>query len=89
MMSPFTARTRIRPCPLPNVAVPRTNLRQAANRQLLGELVNSNAYNQQQARRVLIERGQAIRPELETWTKSQTSESALIEALTCPELALK
>src|SRR5205814_71390 len=61
--------------------VPRTNLRQAANRQLLGELVNSNAYNQQQARRVLIERGQAIRPELETWTKSQTSESALIEAL--------
>jgi putative heme-binding domain-containing protein len=53
----------------------------ASNRELFDELVSPNLYNQQQARRVLTERGKAIQPDLAKWAKSQTNEKALLEAL--------
>ncbi len=59
----------------------KPNLVSASNRELFNELVSPNLYNQQQARRVLTERGKAIQPELAKWAKSQTDEKALLEAL--------
>jgi putative heme-binding domain-containing protein len=59
----------------------RPHLVQATNRELLDQLLSPNAWNQQQARRVLTERGKAIERDLAAWTKTQNSETALLQAL--------
>jgi putative heme-binding domain-containing protein len=61
--------------------VKRPRLVQASNRELLDQLLSANAYNQQQARRVLTERGNAIEHDLAAWTKAQTTDKALLQAL--------
>src|SRR5207244_1009021 len=61
--------------------VERPNLVHASNQELFAQLLSPNAYNQQQARRVLTERAKAIRADLSKWTKAQTSEKALLQAL--------
>ncbi len=53
----------------------------ASNQELFGQLLSPNKYNEQQARRVLTERGVAITNDLAKWSKSQTSEKALLQAL--------
>ena len=59
----------------------RPKLVNAPNRDLLNQLLSPNRYNQEQSRRVLTERGIAIVPDLADWTKSQTDEKAMLEAL--------
>lgn len=59
----------------------RTNFVKATNRELLDQLTSWSAYHQQQARRVLTERGKEIIPDLSNWTQSQTNETALLQAL--------
>jgi putative heme-binding domain-containing protein len=54
---------------------------EASNKDLLDQLLLGNACNQQQARRVLTERGAKIRNDLAKWAKAQTSEAAQLEAL--------
>jgi putative heme-binding domain-containing protein len=61
--------------------VKRPELINASNRALFNELLSPNKYNQQQARRVLTERGTGIAPDLAKWTKAQKAETALLEAL--------
>jgi putative heme-binding domain-containing protein len=85
--------------------VKRRNLIKASNKELLEQLVSPNAYDEEQAKRVLVERagvelmnagnpspqlsshpsGRAGRAEVQRdlaeWSKRQTSESALLEAL--------
>src|SRR5262249_23732652 len=51
--------------------VAKQNLAAASNVELFAQLVSPNAYQQQQAQRVLTERGAAIRPDLAKWVKSQ------------------
>ena len=51
------------------------------NLQLLEFTASPNAYEQQQARRVLHERGHAIQKDLARWTQSQQGSFALLEAL--------
>jgi putative heme-binding domain-containing protein len=49
---------------------------------LLGLLVSPNGYDQEQARRVLVERGAAaVLPELDRWTAGLTTEPAKLRAL--------
>jgi putative heme-binding domain-containing protein len=59
----------------------RPALVNAPNRELLEQLLSVNAFNQQQARRVLTERGPKIVPDLASWTKAHTSDPALLESL--------
>lgn len=59
----------------------RLNFVKASNRELLDDLLSSNDYDQKQARRVLTERGTAILPDLGRWTKAQTNEPSLLQAL--------
>ena len=59
----------------------KPNLIAASNHELLDELISPNLYNQQQARRVLTERGKAIQSDLAKWANSRTEEKALLEAL--------
>ena len=61
--------------------VPRPNFVKASNRELLDQLLSPNKYNQQQARRVLTERGTKITGDLARWTKTQKSEDAWLQAL--------
>lgn len=61
--------------------VPRPNLVKASNRELLDQLLSPNKYNQQQARRVLTERGTKIIGDLARWAKSQKNEDAWLQAL--------
>jgi putative heme-binding domain-containing protein len=61
--------------------VPRPALVNAANEALFEQLLSPNAFNQQQARRVLTERGLKIRSDLGKWARSLHSEKALLEAL--------
>jgi putative heme-binding domain-containing protein len=60
---------------------PRRNFATASNAELFGETLSVNAYDQQQARRVLTERGKAIRHELDQWTKSRTNDYELMQTL--------
>lgn len=53
----------------------------ASNRELLDQLVSSNANDQQQARRVLTERGATIRDDLARWTRNNRNEQAQLQAL--------
>jgi putative heme-binding domain-containing protein len=91
--------------------VKRQNLVKASNKELLEQLVSPNVYDQEQAKRVLVERagvklmtgedkvteprpqrergfhpierksGSDVQRDLADWTKKQTSEKALLEAL--------
>src|SRR5262249_35266230 len=61
--------------------VERANFVHASNSVLFGQLLSPNAYNQQQARRVLTERGSAIRADLASWTRSQTTDAGSLAAL--------
>src|SRR5438477_475195 len=59
----------------------RPKLLAVSNQALFDQLLSPNAYNQQQAKRVLTERGLKIQSDLAKWTKAQTSGSALLQAL--------
>ena len=59
----------------------RPKLVNASNRDLFNQLQSPNKYNQQQARRILTERGATIIPDLAAWTKAQSDEKALLQAL--------
>jgi len=61
--------------------VSKPKLKEAGNAELLAQLVSPNAFNQRQARRAITERGSSIAPDLASWTQSQASEKALLEAL--------
>lgn len=62
--------------------LPRTDLSQLAHRDLLDRLLSPNGYDQEQARRVLVERGAArVRPDLDAWVQSRTTEHARLQAL--------
>ena len=61
--------------------IERPKLLKASNKELLDQLLSSNAFNQQQAKRVLAERGPRIQPDLAKWTKAQTSDSGFLQAL--------
>ena len=52
------------------------------NSELLDQLISPNSYDQQSARRVLVERGaKKVLTDLNTWTKRQSSELARLNAL--------
>ncbi len=61
--------------------VKRPKLVNTSNHDLLSQLLSPNKYNQQQARRVLTERGTTIVPDLAEWTGKLTTEKALLQAL--------
>lgn len=61
--------------------VPRPALTEQSNAQLLEQLLSPNAFNKRQARRILSERGKAIVNDLAAWTKTQSRDEALLEAL--------
>jgi putative heme-binding domain-containing protein len=80
--------------------VKRQNLAKASNNELLDDLVSPNVYDEEQAKRVLVERAgitlmhpetatvsasmaarNEVRRDLADWTKNQTSEKALLQAL--------
>src|SRR6185436_19730358 len=61
--------------------VARPTLINASNQQLLNQLLSPNSFNQQQARRILTERGARIESELARWTKANPSQAALLQAL--------
>ena len=57
------------------------NLVEASDDALLDLLLSANGFEQQQARRVLTERGQTILKALNRWTAAQDDEYALLQAL--------
>jgi putative heme-binding domain-containing protein len=61
--------------------LPRIDFTKWKNTQLLNELVSSNAYNAQQSRRVLTERGKKILSDLQSWTAAQKTDAARMEGL--------
>src|SRR6185369_10415600 len=54
--------------------VSQPKLLNASNRKLLDQSLSPNSFNENQARRVLIERGDKILPDLKRWTRSQKDE---------------
>jgi putative heme-binding domain-containing protein len=63
-------------------AVPRrTDLTKASNRELLDRVLDPNEYTRIQSKRVLLERGEKISSDLASWTRRQTQEQHLLEAL--------
>ncbi|MEO6005634.1 MAG: PVC-type heme-binding CxxCH protein [Opitutus sp.] len=64
--------------------LPKVNLTTLANRELLNRLTSPSGYDQEQARRVLVERGAtAVLPDLNTWVAAQPkpNEAARLRAL--------
>ena len=62
--------------------LPRKDFTQMKNTALLNELLSPNAYDRQQAKRVLVERGAGkVKKDLNAWTKLHSDESARIQAL--------
>ncbi|HZQ46769.1 MAG TPA: PVC-type heme-binding CxxCH protein, partial [Verrucomicrobiae bacterium] len=61
--------------------IKRPKLVNASNQDLFNQLLSPNKYNEQQARRVLTERGAAITNDLAKWTRAQSDEKALLQAL--------
>ena len=53
----------------------------APNKVLFNELKSPNRYEQQQAKRVLTERGKSILKDLERWTREQKDEAGRLQAL--------
>jgi putative heme-binding domain-containing protein len=62
-------------------ALEAPNLAKASNAQLLEQLLSPNAFNKEQSRRVLNERGQKILPDLKTWVANQNQDRARLEGL--------
>jgi putative heme-binding domain-containing protein len=62
-------------------AAKKTDLVQAGNRDLLTNLLSPDHFTRAQSKRILTERGSSIRSDLASWTKRQTTEPALLEAL--------
>lgn len=63
-------------------AVAKPNLLKASNQELFAETLSPNTFNQEQARRVLQERGaDKVAKDLAAWTKKQKDEKALLQAL--------
>jgi putative heme-binding domain-containing protein len=60
---------------------PRPQLVKATNTELLDKLKSPNGYERAQGRRVLIERGKAVSPDLAAWLDKQKEERALLEGL--------
>ena len=60
--------------------VNKPNFQNMSNTDLFGQLLSPNGFNRHQARRILIDRGEAIRGDLENWTLVQT-ERGQLEAL--------
>ncbi len=60
---------------------PRPRLTDAANAALFDTLLSANGYDRAQARRVLLERGTAILPDLSAWQSRQTADTARLQAL--------
>ena len=62
--------------------LPRTDLTQLESSALLDRLVGPNAYEQEQARRVLIERGaETVLPHLTAWSKQHPADAEQLQAL--------
>ena len=62
--------------------LPRVDFTRGTNAELLAALLSPNSYNQEQARRVLIERGaEKVRDDLQRWAARQTHDKALLQAL--------
>lgn len=61
--------------------VKKPKLVDAKNGELLDQLLSPNAFNREQAKRVLTERGEKIEKDLAKWTAAQKSEKGGLEAL--------
>lgn len=61
--------------------VKRVNLPQRSNRELLDSLLEPNTYLRTQGKRLLVERGAKVIPDLGAWTRQRTTEPQLLEAL--------
>jgi putative heme-binding domain-containing protein len=62
-------------------ALEAPQLVKASNADLLDDLLSPNAFNKEQARRVLNERGSKIVPDLKAWIEKQTTDLARLEGL--------
>ncbi len=60
---------------------PKIDFTKLANAALLERLNSPHGYEQDRAQRVLTERGAQVLPDLEAWTKRQTTEPARLRAL--------
>ena len=60
----------------------KTDFTKLDNPALLARLLSPNGYEQERARRVLVERGaEKVSPDLDGWTRKQTTEAARLTAL--------
>src|SRR5262249_40619152 len=60
----------------------RGGLTKLSNRELLHRLLSPNGYDQEKAKRVLVERGVAtVLPDLDSWAARQSTEPARLRAL--------
>jgi putative heme-binding domain-containing protein len=59
----------------------KQNLLAVSNAELLENLNSPNGYLRQRSRRVLTERGDGIKGDVQSWTEKQTAEHAQLEAL--------
>ena len=63
-------------------SAPKLDFTKLNNQELLDQLLSVDGYAQEQARRVLVERGaSAVRKDLTAWTKRHDSEAAQLQAL--------
>ena len=61
--------------------ISKPNLANAKTEALLNQLLSPNDFNRNQARRVLIERGEKIKPALAKWVQNQSASQAKLEGL--------
>lgn len=61
--------------------LPKPKLVNSSNTDLLDQLLSPNSFNRQHARLVLTERGKKVASDLAKWTRKQTTDTALLEAL--------
>jgi putative membrane-bound dehydrogenase-like protein len=60
---------------------PKQDLAKSSHADLLANLTSNNLFTKEQSKRLLTERGAAITSDLATWTKAQSTEKNLLEAL--------